>query len=161
MEKNPFINEDYDMFQVRGSLKEGSFGVDEQKIQDIMSKLLFVSKIKKGERLDVQNLQLEQTNMITSVYRTIFMRGSESRNKTLNFITELVNESLNVANKCIHSSNKFQSEVGNSLLDSLLQSKEGIQNLTETYKDDRMFVSKIETLLNILDKKINHIKNNL
>ena len=60
----------------------------ERSVQDIVSKLKFISKIKEGELVDVHSLTVMEAGVPTSIYRTFFTR-SESRKITLDFLRDI------------------------------------------------------------------------
>jgi hypothetical protein len=125
-------------------------------VYDIISKLLFLSKIKEGEKINTEDFYVEETSWFTTLRRTFFR--NQSRTKTLEFIKNLTDSALDIASKCSSSNVDLHRNIGNYIIDSLEQSKTGLLNLTKTYEDDRMFVSKMQTLIGILDEKINVFK---
>lgn len=127
-------------------------------VYDIISKLLFLSKIKEGEKINTEDFYVEETSWFTTLRRTFFR--NQSRSKTLEFIKNLTDSALDIASKCSSSNVDLHRNIGNYIIDSLEQSKTGLLNLTKTYEDDRMFVSKMQTLIGILDEKINVFKKN-
>lgn len=128
----------------------------EKMTQEIISKLIFISKIKENEVVDVSHLSVQDVGWITSLYRTFIARG-ESRETTLEFITGITHEAIEQANLYIHGDEHFIRQVGDMILGALEEAKNGINNLKKTYQSDRLFVSKIETLLKTLDIKIESI----
>ena len=125
-------------------------------VYDIISKLLFISKIKEGEKINTEDLYIEETTWFSALRRTFFR--NQSRSRTLDFVKNLTDTALDFASKCISSYVDFHRNIGNYIIESLEQSKVGLVNLTKTYEDDRMFVSKMQTLIGILDEKINVFK---
>lgn len=131
-----------------------SFVIDgsERSVQDTVSKLKFIGKIKEGEKLDVQSLTLCSESVGTSLYRT-FLARNESRGNALEFIRGVVGEAFELATKYLRKKDHFFKDVGQMIIESLHESKSGLSNLAKTYEDDKMFVSKLETLMNTLETK--------
>lgn len=133
----------------------------DRSVQDTVSKLKFISKIREGEKLDVQSLRMSPDTWATSLHRTFLSRG-ESRDVTLEFIRGVIAEAFELAAKCLtyesddraaHEGSQFFDEIGNLIIRSLQESKVGIENLAKTYNDDRLFSSKLDTLTSTLDSK--------
>ncbi len=130
-----------------------SFAVDgsERSVQDIVSKLKFISKIREGEKLDVKSLTLGE-GFKDSVYRT-FVARNESRYTTLEFIRMIVHEAFDLASKYLQKEEKFFKDIGKMVITSLNECKSGLLNLIKTYSEDRMYISRLETLMTTLETK--------
>lgn len=138
------------------SLKNFVVDGSERSVQDIVSKLKFISKIREGEIVDVSNLSLSERNWKTSMYRTLFAR-KESRHMTLDFFRQVVGEAFDLATLYLRSEEQFFQNIGSMIISALQESKAGILNHAKTYSHDRMHVSKTETLLRTLDTKISDL----
>jgi hypothetical protein len=125
-------------------------------VQDIISKLKFISTIKPGEKIDVATLSVQPDTIIGRLYRTILARG-ESRTATLEFIRQTLGEAFDMISLYINHEDAFSRQVGMMIVSALSVAKAGIMGLTETYKDDRMFVSRVEILVGTLEAKIANI----
>lgn len=134
------------------SLKSFVIDGSERSVQDIVSKLKFISKIKEGEIMDVQTHSLTEWSIGTSVYRTFIARG-ESRKSALEFFRSVIGEAFDLATKYLSSSEKFFQDIGMMIVIALQESKAGITNHAKTYSSDRFHVSKVETLIKTLDTK--------
>lgn len=128
----------------------------DKNVYDIVSKLLFLSKIKVGEKINTHEFCLEENTWWTTIKRTIFR--DQSRDKSLEFIRSLIDSALEITTKCFESSEELHKNIGLFIITTLENSHNGINNLAETYNEDRMFVSKIETLLGILKEKTDMLK---
>jgi len=137
---------------MEGSMKSFVIDGSERSVQDIVSKLKFISKIKEGEKVDVQSLTLCESGLGTSLYRTFVARG-ESRENALEFIRSIILEGFNLASKYLKKPEKFLKDIGKMIIDALHESRAGLVNLTKTYQADRMYVSKVETLMSTLETK--------
>jgi len=139
-----------------------SFVIDgsENSVQDIVSKLKFISKIKEGEKLDVSTLTLCENTLFSSLYRTLLRRG-ESREATLVFIRGVIGEAFDLAYVFLCRDSPLCNDIGETIVSSLHESKSGLLKLTKSYTDDRMFVSKIEALICTLDTKIKDLERDI
>lgn len=138
-------------YNMDGTTKSFAIDGSERSVQDIVSKLRFISKIREGEKLDVSSLTLGE-GLRTSLYRTVIAR-SESRDTTLEFIREVVHEAFNLASKYLRKEETFFKDIGQMVITSLHECKSGLLNLIKTYAEDRMFISKLETLMKTLETK--------
>jgi len=126
-----------------------------------VSKLKFISKIQMGEKIDTQSLTVSTTNIITKLYRSLFSRG-ESRNLTFEFLSRVVNDSFNLIQKYIeYKDDIIHKNKINEIIIALESSKDGMLNLIDTYKFDRMYVSKVDTLINAVSVKSAYIKSQI
>ena len=139
-----------------GVLKNFATDENERSIQDILAKLKFISKIKQDEKMDISSMTLSPNNWPTSLYRTILARG-ESKEKTLEFIRNVVGDAFDMSLRYLKMKDNFFRDIGFLIIKSLVECKPGIDNLNKTYSDDRMFVSKVEALVQILDTKISNL----
>lgn len=114
-------------------------------IIELSSKLRFISKIGPNEKVDVSGNYISPDNYRTKFIRTIFHR-SEDRWKTLTFIDHTFDDAVAVLN----SDHKYR----HIILENLKNIKPGLLNLKDTYSTDTFFESRIETLIDILDKKL-------
>ena len=67
-----------------------NFAIDgaDRNVQDVVSKLRFLSKIKKGEKINVATLTLSEDNWINNFHRCI--SAIESREMSLDFIKRVI-----------------------------------------------------------------------
>jgi len=131
---------------------------DEQIIQDVISKLTFIAKLKKGERVNVQSLTLMEKGWGTSAYRTyrtVLSPKEESREVTLNFFRDITNKAFELADKYLPSGDNYFRDIGFMIVDAIEESGVGIIKHARGYKDDRMYVSRSETLARTLRTKSN------
>jgi len=125
----------------------------EQTAQDVISRLKFISTIKPGEKIDVASLSVQADTVLGRLYRTVLARG-ESRAATLEFVRLTLGEAFDLAQTQAAHKDAYVRRLGAMVFAAIVAAKAGILGLSETYKDDRMFVSRIETLLGSLDAKI-------
>ena len=122
-------------------------------MQDVISKLKFIATLKPGEKVDIASLSVQPNTLVGRLYRTIVARG-ESRVTTLEFIRQTLGEAFDLTSVYIVREDSFNRKIGNMILTALTDANSGIKGLAETYKDDRMFTSRIDTLVGTLEAKI-------
>jgi hypothetical protein len=126
-------------------------------VQQLLSKLCFFSKIKKNEKLHLENLSLVEDTWYNSLLRTFFYTD-ECKTKALAFIKETCDEALNMIEVFFASGEPFNREIGTMIVLTLNESQKGIIMYVETYKKDRLFVSDVESYLTILRARINNLE---
>lgn len=135
------------------TLKCFSLDGREKSVQDVVSKLKFISKITIGEIVDVGTLTLMDNTWKTSAYRTILARG-ESREKTFELFAETTSIAFEMATEYLSDSTPFLYNIGLMIMDAIQESKQGILNHSKTYGEDKMFVARSETLIKTIEAKI-------
>jgi len=138
------------------SMKNFVIDGGQRSVQDIISKLKFISTIKPGEKIDVASLSVQTDSLMGRIYRTILARG-ESRAASLEFIRQTLGEAFDLASAYAGREDPFNRKIGQMILAALLAAKSGIIGLSETYKDDRMFVSRVEILVGTLEARITDV----
>ena len=125
----------------------------ERSVQDIVSKLKFIAIVKAGEKIDVSSLSIQGVTLAGRTYRTFIARG-ESRAATLTFLRATLGTAFDLASEYASRGDAFSTKIAGMIISALTVAKTGIIGLTETYRDDRMFVSRVDTLVTTLDAKI-------
>ncbi len=131
-------------------------------MQDVLAKLKFVSKIKIGEKIDVDSLTMVSANSWgSSVYRTYrtILWTEESRDVSHDFLQKLTDDAFELTRTYLSQKEEYYKVLGNKILLAILESVKGIQNLIKTYANDRLYVSKLETLIQVLQAKSRDINN--
>lgn len=127
---------------------------DEDKIiQDVVSRLKFISKIQPNQLVDLKSFSIMEQSLSTSLYRTCVRMGSENRESVLLFFTNTINSSLELATKYFSHKEEYYINIAKMIIHSLEKARGGILNFKKTYIHDIMFCSKIETLIEHLDIK--------
>jgi hypothetical protein len=128
----------------------------QKSVKEVMSRLLFISKFDENHCVDTKKLILEDDNLLTDLYRR-YVSG-ETREKTRAFIEDTTNDALSIITECVKG-DIFHHHIADMLIQSLHESKKGILSLcrSKRYKNDTMFTSKMETLIQLTDAKIENI----
>ena len=123
---------------------------------DILSKLKFISRIQKGEKINVNGLYIQTEGYATTISRT-FVRP-ESRQQTLSFLQTTIEKSIELIREYISSENYAKNLSSLNIIDDLTESKKGVNNLKTTYSEDIMFGCNMDSLIQNIDIEISDIK---
>jgi hypothetical protein len=125
---------------------------------DNISKLKFIGKLKKGDKINIKYMVVQQNNLITKLNRTLY--NVDNRVNTLNFISDTIKKGFDEL--LIHISNNtvFDTNIANNIITDLDNCKIGLGNMKDTYTDDLMFCCKIDTILQEIDARLEEIKIN-
>ena len=119
---------------------------------ELLSNLKFLSKIKKDQKINVRDMFIQENNWTTSLSRTVYK--VDNRKNTLHFIQNLITTSFSTCKSLISSDNKSDYTMAQSLLKGLLNSRNGIENLKYTYKDDIHFACILDTIIENINVQI-------
>jgi len=134
------------------SIKHFVVNGDEKSVQDTLSRLKFIAKVKEGEKLDIESQTVQDNSYIVNVIRTFFR--NESRNRTITFIRTTYGEAFELIEGYLKNESLFAKNLTELILKSINDSQVGLENLAKTYEDDRMFVAKIETIIDTINAKL-------
>jgi hypothetical protein len=124
-------------------------------LDKIQEKLKFIGTLEPGQKISVSSSPMIQENTLwTSMVRTL---TGDSRQKVFKFISDTIADSLNILEGLSNSSNDFDIQICKNLITDLIFLRPGLTNLQDTYKLDKMYVSKIKVLVENLDVKIREL----
>ena len=126
--------------------------------EDNISRLKFIGKIKKGEKINVKDMAVQPNNMYTKLHRSLVI--VDNRNNTLSFILDTIKKGFDELLTHLDRSkeNLFDLNISTNMIQDLENSKNGLNNLKETYSDDLMFCCKIDTINQDIDARLEEIK---
>ena len=124
--------------------------------EDIIPKLKFISKLNKGDKINVKNLYIQQNNFMDKINRTFF--NIDDRTNTLIFVATTLKKGFELFLEHAESTNPFDIILCENIVSDLKKTKNGMLNLKETYSDDIMFVCKIDALMEETDAKLAEIQ---
>lgn len=126
---------------------------------DTVSKLKFISKIQKGEKVNVKYMYVQPDSWLTSVYRTIF--ASDNRMNTYHFIENTVNHGFDIIKLYKNSFKISEKYLVDNILDDLRKTTNGISNLKDTYSSDIMFCCKLDTLIQDINSRLTELESDI
>lgn len=122
---------------------------------EVMSKLKFISKIRKGDKINVRYLYIQPDNITTKISRTLY--NVDNRINTLNFIETTIRRGFEVISLHSNSDRTYDVQIRENVIRDLASCKDGLINIKETYIDDIMFRCKIDTFIQEIDAKLGDI----
>lgn len=123
---------------------------------DIIPKLKFISRLNKGDKINVKNMYIQPNNFINRIIRSFV--HVDDRTNTLMFVSHTVKKSFDLFLNHIDSPNPFDIILCQNIISDLKNAKNGLINLKETYTSDIMFICKIDALLEETDARIMEIE---
>jgi len=139
----------------------------DNKVQDVIGRLKFISKINKGEKVNVRELFIrDNDSVLQRLLRTVrnattYISSSEiveSKEATLAFIQETVNNAITLIAVYRRDEDDFKQNIANIIVENLDKSKCGIRNSIATYHYDRKFISEAEAVIQTLEARISSMK---
>lgn len=124
---------------------------------EILSRLKFIAKINKGEKVNTKYLYVQPVGFITGIIRTLY--NQDNRGNMMNFIQSTVNRAFEILHTYDHSKKSSDKIMCKNLIQDLKQSKQGLVNLKDTYVLDVKFCCDMDTLLQHIDAQISNIEN--
>lgn len=119
--------------------------------QEIISRLKFIGKLKKGEKINTRHMYVQPDGFSTSLSRTFVYQ--DNRGNALNFCQETISRAFELLITFERSEKNSDKILFNNLLKDLQESTVGLNNLKFTYISDTKFCCDMDTLLqNIIAK---------
>lgn len=138
--------------------------------------LRILSKIEENGKLSTTSpgqVILEGSSLMTPLWRSVM---GDSRDKTVSFLVQLINDATEISDSMINSPYMLEFDVNNiyqmterkkkieeliNLSRQLQNSKKGMVNLHATYKGDATASSRIEEIMEQVDRLVNTIESSL
>ncbi len=125
--------------------------------QDIISKLKFLGRVGKGEKINVKELTLQSEGWVTAAKRTLWT--VDNRNNTMSFIQTTIQAAFNLIDALVkNNSNLGNKQIAKTMALDILSANSGISNLKTTYSDDTFFCCGIDTYMETLKARIAELK---
>ena len=119
--------------------------------KETISRLKFIGKIQIGDKVNLKSMYIQPDGLITQLLRSI---NQDNRSKTLIFLQDTITKTFEIL-KFYEKSTKASDQIMcSNLIIDLKNSKNGLNNLTETYTMDVKFVCDLDTLLQTIDAKL-------
>jgi hypothetical protein len=127
----------------------------DQNTSEVISKLKFIGKIQKGEKINVRTLCVQPNNWFTTIVRTLF--NTDNRANAYNFIESIINRSFDIINVNRVSISIVNRQIVENVILDLKQAVIGISNMKDTYEFDVMYCCKLDTLVQSINSRISEI----
>lgn len=119
---------------------------------DTISKLKFIGKIQKGEKINVKNMFIQPEGLATKISRSFI--NLDSRGNTLTLVKTTVTQSFNILYSYLTNGTQCHKNLCMHIIEDIKKSKEGIKNLKITYSSDIMLCCQLDCVLEEIDAKI-------
>lgn len=119
---------------------------------EVLSKLKFIASIKPGEKISIESLTVNQDSVLNKLHRTIL--GRESRGKTFDFISCSFHAGIELVEKYYKTDLDVYKKMTYKIIEAIIAAKDGLAALMETYNKDRMFIAKLESLIETINVKL-------
>jgi hypothetical protein len=146
------------MMAVPVDMRTGDRKLDDR-IEEVMSRLLFINKIRPQTKIEVSTLKLRSTGQLDRLYRWWFT-PEENKETSYGFLKSTFEEAFTVITLLQHHENKSYSQhIIEAIVVYIQNALSGLPKLAETYRtDDGIFVSKLQTLGDIIQIKLKDMK---
>lgn len=121
-------------------------------VEDIISRLKFISKIQKNEKVNVKSLMVQGDSLIARISRTFI--NTDNRNNTFNFITNTIKRGFEILTLYGNQHTNFSKTMVDNILIDIESCLKGLENLKTTYQDDVMYCCKLETLIQDINARL-------
>lgn len=122
---------------------------------DTISKLKFIGKIQKGEKINVKHMFIQPEGLATKISRSFI--HLDSRGNTLNLVKTTLNQSFTILYSLSSNSTFSNKSVCIHIIEDIKKSKDGIKNLKLTYSSDVMLCCQLDCLLQEIDSKVGEL----
>ena len=119
--------------------------VPSERVQEVVARLKFIAKLRPNEKLAVSTLTVQPVGWASSLARSFWgwLATPETRDRSLGFVKETIAAAAALM--------AAEPDVAPWLAAELSAARGGVASLAATYRDDRMFSSRVETLAAALD----------
>jgi hypothetical protein len=119
--------------------------------KETISRLKFIGKIQIGDKVNLKSMYIQPDGLITQLFRSI---NQDNRSKTLIFLQDTITKTFEILKFYEKSAKASDQIMCTNLIVDLKNSKNGLNNLKETYTMDVKFVCDLDTLLQTIDAKL-------
>jgi hypothetical protein len=123
---------------------------------DVISKLKFIGKIQKGDKINVRFMFVQSDGILTKISRSII--NQDNRGNTLNFLQDTINKAFSIISNFEHLTGVADKVMCQNIATDLNLSKTGIHNLKDTYISDNKFCCDMDTLIQVIDARLAEIE---
>jgi len=144
------------VFKDTSNLNINNNNLNMESDKEIISRLKFIGKIQKGEKINVKYMYVQPEGILTRISRSLIHQ--DNRQNTLNFVRNTIAKTFDIIASYSSSNKESQLQLCTHIITDLKQSKNGLINLKDTYLDDIKFTCDIDTLLQDIDAKLVEIE---
>jgi len=120
--------------------------------QEIISRLKFIGKLKKREKINTRHMYVQPEGFGTSISRTFMYQ--DNRCNALNFVQETISRAFELLVTYERSEKDSECVLFGHLVKDLHQATVGLNNLKFTYVTDTKFCCDMDTLLQSIHARL-------
>ena len=125
--------------------------------QEIVSRLKFIGKLKKGEKINTYHMYVEPEGIFTLLKRTFW--NNDNRNNTLTFIQDTISRAFDLLRNHSNSDKDSDKILAANLVKDLKGVGSGLINIKITYLNDTKFCCDIDTLSEYINARLCQFSN--
>lgn len=122
---------------------------------DVIPKLKFIARLKKGDKINVKNMYIQQMTLYNRIDRSFF--NHDDRSNTYLFISDIIKKGFDLFTHHITSPNPYNEILCSNIFTDIQNTKQGLIHLKETYADDVMFTCKIDSLIEDIHARLTEL----
>ena len=120
--------------------------------QEIVSRLKFIGKIKRGEKINTHHMYVQPEGFMTILKRTFWV--NDNRSNALTFIQDTIARVFELLITRQRSEREADKILAYNLIKDLNGATVGLSNIKVTYIDDTKFCCDIDTILEYIKARI-------
>jgi hypothetical protein len=120
--------------------------------QEIVSRLKFIGKMKKGEKINTHHMYVQPEGLMTTIKRTFWI--NDNRFNALTFIKETISRVFELLLTLQRSEKDGDNILASNLIYDIRAAKVGLSNIKATYIDDTKFCCDIDTILEYINARL-------
>jgi hypothetical protein len=124
--------------------------------QEICSRLKFLGKLNKGEKVNTRHVFAQQNDIFTRISRTLFYR--ENRWTTLVFVQNIITRAFQLIKLHKQSGLYADRVLCLNIIEDIKKSKTGIANLRNTYGGDTKMCCDLDTIIQDIDSQLHDLE---
>jgi hypothetical protein len=133
--------------------RSSSYRVELAGDNEIISHLKFIGLIKKYNKINITTLTLQPIGPITKIKRT-FLCYENNRRTALLFIDRTIARAFDLVKKYNSSEKCNEKYLAKTIIEDIVKSIEGINNMKFTYESDIKFICDLESLIQTTRSKL-------
>lgn len=124
--------------------------------QEIITKLKFLSRVSKGQKINVKDMTLQDESWLTSASRSVW--NIDNRNNTMTFIQNTITSAFNMIVLLLRSEGVGDRQICKTIVTDIIGAKKGIYNLKSTYTEDTFFCCGVDTYIQMIEAHMADLK---
>lgn len=124
-------------------------------IDDVIPKLKFIARLKKGDKINVKNMYVQPMTLYNRIDRSFF--NHDDRSNTYLFVADVIKKGFDLFSQHVSSVTPYNEILCANIFTDIQNTKQGLIHLKETYNDDMMFTCKIDSLIEDIHARLTEL----